>query len=581
MTSILPSLATSPLLDQKSVMRIGRMHTRPSVWMLGGLLLCAVVLTLPLTLALGAFYWDIYVYYDGAHRVLRGQTPSVDFFAPVGPLSYWLVAAFMRAFPSAQPLLLVNWCLLPISLLAMAAVLLGFERRSPYVAWTLASLFVILQILPLNFEQFTIYSSFDGFGTYNRHTSGLLYVLISGLLFVKNRKLLIFIVTGLCTALFLLKITGFAAALAVCCLAWLGGRLRWNEVWRSSVFFGCVLIALEIWTGVTSAYLRDLIILLQLNSETLLWRWVRAASTHAGALGVYAVLACTIAWIIRYRIRLALALLLQKRRASALFYLANLNLTWLIVTVLMGWFLETQNTGGHAFILSWPVLIKIVSGQDLKYNLIAILVAAAILPPLIDTFGRAAKAGFATAILTRLDDPALKTLGRVSHRLDDGRNAELRQRAYGVSNSTQEIFLQSGGVDNVDQFSSPEFQVLWLRAAAEAVRAVRQVEEQTSMRFGSVLNVGYVNPFPYLLDRDAPRLVAIGADPSRTTPQPDAATLASIAETDLLLVSNCPATTPDYKLAMLYSPVIRSRQPIRISQCWIALPKYPLGKAQQ
>ncbi|MEP4703597.1 MAG: hypothetical protein ABJZ62_01990, partial [Hyphomicrobiales bacterium] len=71
-------------------------------------ILACGLLTLPISLPIGPMYWDLFLYFDGAQRILNGQIPSVDFSTPVGPLSYYLTFLAMRAFPNTNPFLLVE-----------------------------------------------------------------------------------------------------------------------------------------------------------------------------------------------------------------------------------------------------------------------------------------------------------------------------------------------------------------------------------------------------------------------------------------------------------------------------------------
>lgn len=534
---------------------------------------CGLLLSLPLNLPAGAFYWDLYVYVDGAHRVLRGQMPSVDFFAPVGPISYWLFAASMKVFPGAQPLLGVNWCMLVVSAPAMAAVLIHVDRRSRPLAFGLCIPFLIFQLLPVNVEQFTFYLGFDSFGAYNRHTSGLLYVLVAMLLFVREQRLLAFGLAWLLIGLFLLKITGFVLGVGLCLYALAAGRVSWRAALGSAAIFLGAMTALDLATGVVSAYLTDILTLLRMNSDTLLSRIVRAGSLHAEAVVATLLLLLALGWQKRaapWRAGTAGSGRLLGR--SGLF---DGDLAWVAAVAGAALLFETQNTGGHAFLFLWPVLLRVLAGSMARGRevLIPVLVAAIAAPPALALLGRTARNIATHAQYQRLDLPILKGLGRVTQRPDTLQNATVRQRVDAATLDAQTLYFESGGKDDVETFASPKFQILWLRAAAEAAEAVRRVERETGTVFRSVLNLGFVNPFPYILDRDAPRLVAIGADPNRTTPRPDAATLASIAETDLLLASHCPLTAMDRDVQRLYSPAIAGRVAMKLSPCWTAYPR--------
>ena len=87
------------------------------------IILALVVACMPLalmttvTMPIGPMYWDHYIYLDAANRIFDGQIPSVDFFAPVGGLGYYLFAGWLYLFPNGHPLLLSSWSL-PLRLLS-------------------------------------------------------------------------------------------------------------------------------------------------------------------------------------------------------------------------------------------------------------------------------------------------------------------------------------------------------------------------------------------------------------------------------------------------------------------------------
>ena len=64
----------------------------------------------------------------------------------------------------------------------------------------------------------------------------------------------------------------------------------------------------------------------------------------------------------------------------------------------------------------------------------------------------------------------------------------------------------------------------------DAIDAMRAYETANGVHFETILNIDFTNPFPWLMDRSAPKHVAIGADPFRAVPAPDdAAGLTEIA----------------------------------------------------
>ncbi len=66
---------------------------------------------------------------------------------------------------------------------------MGTGRDSPHnrtTGFLILVPFLVFAIFPANTQSFYPYPGLDGFGIYNRHTSLLLYVLMCGLLFMRN-----------------------------------------------------------------------------------------------------------------------------------------------------------------------------------------------------------------------------------------------------------------------------------------------------------------------------------------------------------------------------------------------------------
>jgi hypothetical protein len=133
-------------------------------------------------------YWDTYLYLDAAQRIWMGQIPSVDFSTPVGPLPYYLFAGGLKLFANAQPLLLAQWCILPVAAPLLALVLARLSSRNVAQAFALLVPFLVFATFPSNVAAYHPLPTLDGFGIYNRHGVIFLYVLTSGLVFLKDGR---------------------------------------------------------------------------------------------------------------------------------------------------------------------------------------------------------------------------------------------------------------------------------------------------------------------------------------------------------------------------------------------------------
>jgi hypothetical protein len=214
----------------------------PLFWLVFALLLLIVLLSLQLNAPIGPMYWDSYIYFDAAQRIKMGQTPNVDFSTPVGPLGYYLFAWGLSLFPKAQPLLLVQWSILIVAAPLMIGVLAEFHPRNRTTGFLILIPFLVFAIFPANTQSFYPYPGLDGFGIYNRHTSLLLYVLMCGLMFMRDSAKLALFCAAAMVALFLMKITGFLAGGLFGLAALLAGRISVRHVLLATAVASAALV---------------------------------------------------------------------------------------------------------------------------------------------------------------------------------------------------------------------------------------------------------------------------------------------------------------------------------------------------
>jgi hypothetical protein len=380
----------------------------PLVLLGAAVLICALLLTQPLTLPLGPMYWDLVLYLDAANRIGDGQVPLIDFIAPVGPLGYWLFAGLDALFPRAHPLLLAQWCLFAVTAPAMAVILHTVDRQSRARAMALLLPYLAFQILPINVEHYSFFPGTDGFGIYNRHVSIVLYVLVCGLIFLRGPALGAIIGWTL-TALFMIKITGFLAGGLITAFAFAAGRIDLRHSLLIAAAAGLALIGFELATGLVSAYLGSILALIAINAGGILPRFVQAASLHLDIVGAGAALGLALLWLGRRDIAEMAIALRRQPSAAGLARLLDRDAAWLGVVLAAGLFFETQNTGGQAFIFIWPVLLVILSrwlGSGRRGALVVCgLVAATAIPPAETVLQRGARAD-GTGRLCRPAEPA-------------------------------------------------------------------------------------------------------------------------------------------------------------------------------
>ncbi len=539
---------------------------------LGVLAACALGLWLPLHLPLGPFNWDTVLYLDGGQRVLDGQIPSVDFFAPVGPLGYWLFAGGLALFPSPQPVLLAQWMLFAITLPPFLPTVL---RLRPALGWALLLPFLFFQLVPLNVEQYGLFPSFDGYGFYNRHVAQLLYVLVTVLLFERRAGLIVFAVAWCCTALFLLKITGFVTAGLICLLALAAGRISLRAALVSAALFAAVLAGLDLTTGLVSHYIGDIVSLVKLNEGGLASRLLQAASLHFGTFGSGCALLLGLAIVEHNALRRGLSELVRRRDWMSLSTFFDQPIVWLGVLLACGIFFESQNTGDQAFIFLWPLLLRIFETPAARRLPILVLIGAVALPPFVGIAHRLSRALVGQMQYVDLDRPQLKILGQVDQRPELLDRAREGLDILRVNKSLYEAYAGVGLLPFYSLYADIDFQMTWLLATDDAVSAIKAFEAREGVRFDTIMALNFVNPYPYLLDRHATRRIPIGADPTRAVPNPDADTIEAVRNTDLILYPTCPVTLANMRLREIYQAGLANHREVKLSDCWIGYVRIP------
>lgn len=522
-----------------------------------------MALSLPLRLPLGSFYWDVAVYLDAFQRIRLGQAPAIDFFAPVGPLSYYSGALLHQLFPNAQPMLVVNWALLPIILPLMVVILL--QRGAARHSLALLLPFLVFAALPINLSIFYPAPGFDGFGNYNRHASLLLYWLIVTLLFVQPSRTRTALIAAFMLALFLTKITGAVAGAIIVGYACLAGRLRLIEA--SAAAAACILaLALVDWpTGLVRAYLADILTLLSLNTETLLPRLFTVASAKFGVVFPAAALIALLLWIA-----------LREEQGSPLERIRGLlagPAGWLAVTLFALALFETQNTGSLEFIGLWPVLLLVLTQwlprSDRMKPAVVVLTLAVALPSLVFCIERGGRAlAGAAGDVVPLPAPELGPLARVSVKRGLAERAAVMLELYPKHPEAFRALADKEMEPSAILYAEIDYQATWLLEVRQGLLALRDWEAREQRRLNGVFTLDFVDPFNPLLDRAAPRNVPIGVVPSRNLPKLTEKTLASLAETDAILVPKCPETPARTALARHYAPSLADRRHIVLSTCW-------------
>lgn len=547
------------------------------------ILLALAVACLPLaliatvTMPIGPMYWDHYIYLDAANRISDGQIPSVDFFAPVGGLGYYLFAAWLDLFPNGHPLLLASWSLMTVTAPLMTFVIWDVQKRSTAIAYGLLLPFLFFSLLPFNTAEFYPYPGSDGFGIYNRQVCQLLYVLAAGLVFVRGWKTLAAVTALAMLALLFIKVTGVAAGLVLCLMAFLAGRLPLRAALAAGAFFFAAIAFLEITSGMVSAYAADILSLVLINDTSLLPRLLQAASINFGMVAACSLLGVMLFFNTFPTFYEDIRAFAAKPGFSAFGKVADQSFLWLASFVAAGLLFESQNTGSQAFIFLWPLLLGSMlesyrhKGPSPAFAAAAVLALCAALPPVAAVTQKSARAWIGNVNNTPLEHRNLKSMGAVGLRDLLSVRAERLHTNYKTYRPAYEALASAGELPSFLLYSDLDFQALWLQTTDEAVSAIHAFETQNKVRFETIMAIDFTNPFPWLMDRHAPKYIAIGADPYRAVPPPDERVKEAVAAVDLALYPTCPPTTARLKLLSLYEPSLDAgHRRITLTPCFDA-----------
>jgi hypothetical protein len=531
--------------------------TQPLLWLALVLMVLVGLLVVPLVIPIGPMYWDTFLYIDAAHRIANGQIPSVDFSTPVGPLGYYLFAWGFELFPYAQPLLLAQWALLTIAAPLMAVVLWDVSRRDRGLSLLLLVPFLLFAIAPSNAQIYHPLASFDGFGIYNRHVVILLYVLVSGLLFLRQGRKLALFCAATMLALFLTKITGFLVGGLFGLVAVFAGRIKWTDVLLAAVVFALPLIAFEIFSGATSAYLLGISELAGNNSETLLPRFRTVVVQKIDVLLPAALLALVLLWL---------------DLRNGFDRLLDSNFVWFSVAVLGGVIFETQNTGSQEFIFIWPVLLLIlVRTRNLKgaaKSAILILGAFAIVPTMTVVAAKSVRAAAAGPTYDKADAPLLRNVGQVSARWDLMARAQIIEAHFASFSSAYEDLANKDQLPDFQYFSDIDNQMHWVLSAEAMVEALLDFEARNGIRLESLMTLDFTDPFPWILDRKPVKHLQIGADPTRTLVDLSPEAKAAVEAADGVLRLKCPVTWARQDIEAMFAEAFGDRDTVSLNPCW-------------
>lgn len=542
--------------------------------------LSVLMLVLPIRLPIGPNYWDVYLFIDVAHRIDLGQKPHLDFFIPIGALPFYLHDIVQWFFPGAQPVLTVQYATLLISAPLALWISLDIERHSRLKAAGFVVPFAIFSLLPFNIIEFYPAPGIDGFGIYNRQSGLLLYLLTGALVLCDNRQLKTVVAAVVLCALLFIKVTAGLAAASVILICVISGRMRSPDALAAFAATMVVAVGLQLTTGLTQAYLGDLLGLVEDNTGSLSERILTFVSLKFDVLLGVALFGVYVLWIDRQRMLRALGHvsgageLVSPARKVALLWIVRHPVALLTALTLMATGYETQNTGSNEFVYLWPVILLLLNTyasrlQGTALTILIVLACTAVLPSLVKIIHKAVRT-IAVApgykpVARGLSGPLSMT---VTKPVNDVR-ADVLAQHYAEQREAWAALANSGQKPSAIQYSEPDYQTFYVRSIAEAASAIRRMEAVSGIRFETMHVLDFVDPLTPELKRVPPRFVSVANDPDRTYPVRIRDKVArELSAMDALLIPRCPVTPARLSILKVAETALASRQIVRLSRCW-------------
>ncbi|AXV18292.1 hypothetical protein CYG48_21370 (plasmid) [Neorhizobium sp. SOG26] len=543
----------------------GLLLASPVAWLAGAMIPLVILLILPVSIPIGPMYWDTYLYLDAAQRIWNGQVPAVDFLTPVGPLGYYLFAWGLRLFQNAQPLLLAQWCMLVVAVPLMALAAADVARENRLLTLALVVPFLLFAVSPANVQAFHPDPGLDGFGVYNRHAVILLYVMTTGLLFLQDSRKMAVFLAAVMLALFLTKVTGFLVGGLLGLQTILAGKVSLRHSVLAASLFVVALAVLELPTGMISAYVREILQLVEMNDGSMLPRSVSTASAKLDVLIPVGLLVLVLAWNV------------WKHGKSDTRSLDH-GVWWLCVALFGGWMFETQNTGSHEFIFIWPILVMLwtrIGHLDPRLKTTVLVLAAfATIPTATKVAHRTIRSAMVSPSYASLDLPLVKNMQQVRSRADIIGHAQYLETHY---QNHGHVYTD---LPNWHYYSNLDFQLYWIMSASHAVEAILKFEAENAVKLASLMTLDFSNPFPWLLDRQATKHIQIGAVPGRTVPPMTPKTKEAVEATAGVLRPKCPSTDARHIIEDHYREALASRHVVELTPCWDLLLHQDLAVAR-
>jgi hypothetical protein len=264
----------------------------------------ALVLALPGQTVTTKYVNDLFIFLDGAYRIVQGQVPNVDFQSSLGPLAfyvpalgYWLTGSLGAAMPVGMGLTTVGLAVLGAHLIA--------SRMRAVTGIPLAMFLLLIAAVPLNPGEGIADLSFAMF--YNRlgwAGLGLLLVMYLPPLQPQPRQPLLDAICATALVLFLLYMKASYGLVAAAFVLFMLSDRR-ARGWAAMALVGIVagMAAIELLWGGTVSYVADVRLAAEVSGDLPdLQRLVTIALLNLADVAVYLVFAALLL-VLRRRFR--------------------------------------------------------------------------------------------------------------------------------------------------------------------------------------------------------------------------------------------------------------------------------------
>jgi hypothetical protein len=230
--------------------------------------LLALVLALPGQTVTTKYVNDLFIFLDGAYRIVEGQVPNRDFHSSLGPLAFYLPAigyAVTGSLGAAMPLGMA----LAVLLLSAAGAYTISSRMRPIIGIPLAIFLLLVATVPLNPGEGIGDLSFAMF--YNRLGWTAVGLLLVMYLPPKENRQNQPLLDALCAASLTIFLLYLKASYGLVALGFIVFTLTGRETWRwSALALGMTAIAMvviELLWGGSSVYFADIMLAREVSGD--------------------------------------------------------------------------------------------------------------------------------------------------------------------------------------------------------------------------------------------------------------------------------------------------------------------------